>query len=187
MATQFDPRKFINAALFFAKNDKIGITKLNKLLYFCDFEHFRLYGRPIIGDQYVKMKAGPVPERVYSIFNSNFRDGQDDSLKSYFDVKDRKVRDFTERTIVPKKEPDLSCFSQSEIEIISRISDQYKGKTVASLSGKSHEEKPWKSTDILQKIDYRLILDDKDDAAVSKKYVDYRNDQDEELAKILGR
>ena len=65
MPTTFNFKKFVNAVLFFAEKDKIGITKLNKLLYYSDFEHYRLYGRPIIGDEYVKMGQGPVPERAY--------------------------------------------------------------------------------------------------------------------------
>ncbi|MDE1975295.1 MAG: SocA family protein [Patescibacteria group bacterium] len=187
MPSTFNAKKFINAALFFAERDTIGITKLNKLLYFSDFEHFRLYGRPIIGDEYIKMERGPVPERAYSIFNSNFRDKQDDSLSGYFEVKPRRILDFTEKTILPMRKADVSCFSQSELDVMGRVSEQYKGKTAAALSGKSHEESPWKKTDLFQKIDYRLILDDADGLSVSKEYVDHRDEQAEELADILGR
>jgi hypothetical protein len=42
--------KLINAIIFFAKNTRfLGKTKLCKLLYFLDFEHFKETGRPVTG------------------------------------------------------------------------------------------------------------------------------------------
>jgi uncharacterized phage-associated protein len=187
MPAAFNFKKFVNAVLFFAEKDNIGITKLNKLLYYSDFEHYRLYGRPIIGDEYVKMGQGPVPERAYSIFNSNFRDAQDASLKDFIEVKPRLIRDFSEKTIVPKIKPNLDCFSQSELEIMEQVSVQYKGKTAAMLSSKTHEELPWKKTMNLQKIDYKLILERSDSSSVSPDYARYREKQDEELGVLLAR
>ena len=187
MSTTFNFKKFVNATLFFAEKDKIGITKLNKLLYYSDFEHYRLYGRPIIGDEYMKMEQGPVPERAYSIFNSNFRDAQDASLKEYIEVKPRRIRDFSEKTIVPKIKPNLDCFSQSELEIMEQVSAQYKGKPANMLSKKTHDELPWQKTKSLQKIDYKLILDGSDSSGVSSDYASYREKQNEELGVLLAK
>jgi len=187
MSSTFNFKKFVNAVLFFAEKDKIGITKLNKLLYYSDFEHYRLYGRPIIGDEYLKMEQGPVPENAYSIFNSNFRDAQDASLREYIEVRPRLIRDFSEKTIVPKTKPNLDCFSQSELEIMEAVSTQYRGKTATMLSSKTHGELPWQKTKNLQKIDYKLILEGSDSSAVSSDYARYREKQNEELKDLLGR
>ena len=36
-----------------------GATKLNKVLYFSDFAHVRMHGRPITGAEYQKLENGP--------------------------------------------------------------------------------------------------------------------------------
>ncbi len=120
---EYSPEKFLNAILFFAHNvSKLGITKLNKLLYYSDFEHYRLYGRPILGDQYIRMERGPVPQASYAVFNANFEDSEDSSLKEAIEVRgenffSRQFNNAYERkSIIPKREADLSYFSKSEIE-----------------------------------------------------------------------
>src|SRR5258708_26258226 len=57
-----DRKKLIAAIMYFAKNtNKCGKTKLFKLLYFLDFEHFRQAGRSVTGLSYYAWKMGPVP------------------------------------------------------------------------------------------------------------------------------
>jgi uncharacterized phage-associated protein len=67
--------KLIQAINFFARNTrKCGKTKLFKLLYFLDFEHFKLTGRSVTGLSYNAWKMGPVP---VALFNEIEQPGDD--------------------------------------------------------------------------------------------------------------
>jgi len=58
--------KLINAIVYFAKNTNYcGKTKLIKLLYLLDFEHFRDIGRNVIGLDYYAWSMGPVPTSLF--------------------------------------------------------------------------------------------------------------------------
>jgi len=181
----YDLEKFINATLFFAKHvKKLGITKLSKLLYYSDFEHFRLYGRPIIGDCYIRMEKEPVPKESYSIFNANFRDGQDNSLRDAIYV--RKDPDSKLGLIVAKRKYDPSLFSKSEIEIMKRMAFIWKDATAKTASKQSHLEKPWEETSKFNVIDYKLAIDGQPDS-ISREYAEYREKEDLFLMEAIER
>jgi len=181
----YDVEKFKNAVLFFATRvGNLGITKLNKLLYFSDFEHFKRYGRPILGDRYVRMEQGPVPSISYATFNANFRDKQDDSLRDAFDVRAESVFNYSRKTIFGKREPDLDVFSSSELEVMRIVAERWCSATARAVSDQSHLEKPWQNTPELGEIDYKLALDDN---SVSRDYVDYREAADRLLEGVLSK
>ena len=184
----YDLEKFINATLFFAKNvKKLGITKLSKLLYYSDFEHYRLYGCPIIGDLYIRMENGPVPKKSYALFNQNFKHSTNDSLKKVIAVRPDNVSflgKVDRKTIIAKQKPNLSFFSKSEKEVMERIAFIWKDSTAKIISQQSHLEKPWKETTELQDIDYKLALDQPD--SISREYAEYRENEDRALEKILS-
>ena len=41
--------------------------RIFKILYFADEKHLALYGFPIVGDEYIAKKNGPVPSITYDI------------------------------------------------------------------------------------------------------------------------
>jgi len=172
--------KFINATLFFVKKKvkKLGITKLNKLLYYSDFEHYRLYGRPILGDNYKRMEHGPVPKRSYNIFNENFKNNTDDSLKNAIYLRLEEFSyDKETKVIVAKRKPDLSFFSKSEIDVMENVAFIWKDVMAETATYQSHLEKPWKETPKFQDIDYKLALNDSPDS-VSREYLEYQEKED---------
>lgn len=178
--------KFINATLFFAHRVKgLGITKLNKLLYYSDFEHYRLYGRPILGDKYLRMEHGPVPQTSYSTFNANFREELDDSLKNVIELRHETLISFERKAIYPKQEPDLSVFSKSEIDVMEDAAKEWNEATAKEMSERTHLESPWKETPELSIIDYKLILGGID--SISREYAEYREKEDQLLEDALTR
>jgi uncharacterized phage-associated protein len=169
---KFDQEKFREAIIFFANNvNTLGITKLNKLLYYSDFKHVKLYGRPILGDKYVKYKQGPVPEASYSLFNANFTHQISKFLSKDIEVKNKKVGPYNQKRIIAKRESNLEVFSKSEISILQAVASKFKNSTATDLSNRAHIEKPWKETAPFEYIDYKLILDNK---SVPKAYVAFR-------------
>src|SRR5947209_11343888 len=62
MIITHDREKLLNALAYFIENTSwYGKTKLYKLLYFLDFEHFKETGRSVTGLDYFAWEMGPVP------------------------------------------------------------------------------------------------------------------------------
>ena len=61
----FDQRKFQELVLYLSdksrEDRRFGNIKLNKLLYYSDFNAYRLLGRPVTGAEYRKYSEGPAP------------------------------------------------------------------------------------------------------------------------------
>lgn len=181
---QYQPEKFVNAAVFFAKKvNKLGITKLNKLLYYIDFEHYRLYGRPILGDVYIRMEKGPVPKKSYSVFKT-FRDNTNGPLEGLIYLRPEIFSLGKRETIVAKRAPDLTVFSKSEIEIMEKWAFIWKDALAKTVSEQSHLERPWKETAELQDIDYKLGLNND---SISREYAEYREMEDQLLERALSK
>ena len=62
MIANHDRAKLVNAIVYFGQHTKkCGMTKLFKLLYFLDFEHYKKTGRSVTGLRYFAWPMGPVP------------------------------------------------------------------------------------------------------------------------------
>jgi len=185
---KYNPKKFINCIIFFAQNTnpkKLGILKLNKLLYYMDFKHYREYGRPILGDIYIKMQHGPVPSFSYNLFQA-FRNREDgkiiQKLGDSIELKSLKVKDLYIEAIFPKREFDKSIFSASELEIMTKVAKKYSQDTGSAMSRKTHKaDTPWSKTPEMQTVDYDSALEDKGRSSISKKYSNHWQKQEEEL------
>jgi putative zinc finger/helix-turn-helix YgiT family protein len=63
----FSPRALMEMMVFYAaKPGGVLKTKLNKLLWYADFTHYRLHGVSISGATYVHLLYGPVPDNYGS-------------------------------------------------------------------------------------------------------------------------
>jgi putative zinc finger/helix-turn-helix YgiT family protein len=113
---------------------------LNKALFYADFKHFQQYGMSITGARYVHLEYGPCPDQfqnIYQLFLSKnvLITGGHHALKS------------------PEK-PDLSVFSDSEIEILEFVGQVASKDGGRKLLKVSHEEQAFKKTEPLQLISY---------------------------------
>ena len=199
MEQQFNENKFINAVLFFARNtnaDSLGAIKLNKLLYFSDFLHFKAYGRSILGDRYIKWPFGPVPSTanniIYSLLSGNAKSALGVNLASRLESKIKVQKDRLNgkklHKIIALEDPNLSFFSESELEIMEGVATQCRRLKLSGteLSRLTHlPGTPWSKTKANQEIDYRLILDDSDDS-VSVDYVDFWEKEADDLKELLA-
>ena len=68
MNVKFDKTKALNALLYVANRvQRKDFHKIFKIIYFADRQHLAEWGRPITGDTYIAMDAGPVPSRMYDM------------------------------------------------------------------------------------------------------------------------
>ena len=133
---EYDLEKLKNMILYLVKRlDGVLKVKLNKLLWYCDFLHFKETSVSITGSQYVRLKYGPVPnnyERIIGIMQPELLDKDEISFN-------------TEEGIVGEQftallEPDESIFSETEIQVMNFVADTFHKYTSTEIMNKSHQE-----------------------------------------------
>jgi len=152
---EYDLEKLKNMIIYLVKRlDGVLSVKLNKLLWYCDFLHFKETSVSITGTRYVRLKYGPVPdnyERITSIMQPELLD--EDEIE--FD---------TERGIVGAQftalvEPDNSLFSEKEMEVMNFIADTFRNYTSTEIKNKSHQETAYKKCKDQDVISYEYARD----------------------------
>src|SRR4030066_1226736 len=71
---KLDLAKLFNAILYFCKGGVLK-TKLNKLLFYADFKHFKNYTVSIKGARYVHVPFGPAPDKYGLYFATLIENG----------------------------------------------------------------------------------------------------------------
>jgi Protein of unknown function (DUF4065) len=124
--------------------DKLGATKLNKVLWYSDVIFYRLHGRTITGEEaYEKRQFGPVPKNINVILRSL---GVACKIKERANPTPASLR----REFVWLEAPAIENFSAEEIEILRNVMDQVcDGHSAASISDLSHDAL-WDETEIGQ-------------------------------------
>lgn len=150
-----DRKKLIAAIGYFAKNTSYcGKTKLFKLLYFLDFEHYKQTGRSVTGLQYYAWKLGPVPTFLYDELDSP----EPDFLEKIKLESSGYYRGNNTCDVKSLCEPDMSHFSKREINLIKSLAEEYKNTTATDMVEKTHlENLPWHKVYIEENKPQQLI------------------------------
>lgn len=133
--------KLINAIIFFVQNTKFcGKTKLFKLLYFLDFEHFSKTGRNVTGLDYFAWPMGPVPKSL-----NNELESQSEVTSSYLKIDKRVTVQGKEMLDVKPLIPfNLDIFSKRELNLLNTLSDEYLDSYANDMIEATHlENLPW--------------------------------------------
>ena len=142
--------KYRNVILFFAENvPNLGKTKLNKLLYFLDFDHFEKYGTSVTDDSYINKDLGPVPEHSEEIVCAM----QEAKL---LEVHPEPLIDYIRYTLLPLGQHDPSAFLPTEMEMLCGVADKWHHHTAQEIVIASHGEAPWIATRKGEQIPYAL-------------------------------
>jgi len=133
---EYDLEKLKNVILYLVKRlDGILKTKLNKLLWYCDFLLFKETSVSITGSQYIRLPYGPVPdnyERIIGIMQPELI-GKDEIP---FNTKEGIVGEQFTALV----EPDESIFSEKEKQVMSFVADTFRNYTSTEIMNKSHQE-----------------------------------------------
>lgn len=143
--------KLKNILLFYIeKFNGVFFTMMNKLLFYTDFYHYKMYGRGMSGLAYRAIQHGPVPvrwERIYSFYNDIHQE------IVHFDSGVEGTR------IVSDVSPKLSGFSNEEMQVMEKVYQRFKSENAAKISETSHEEVAWlKYVENKQLIDYTMAF-----------------------------
>jgi uncharacterized phage-associated protein len=163
LSFRFAPYKFVSAVTYLA--NRCGETtkmKIAKLLYFADKEHLLDYGRPVIGDKYIKMEWGPVPSKGYNLMKHDDRASVDD--QSLFD----EYIEVSGKLLTAKQAADERHLSDSDKEALDSVIAKYGHLTPKQLSDLSHREVAWKGAQMNGEMDYRLFFTSQEDQGIAE-------------------
>lgn len=142
---RLDLEKLYSAILFFCKEGVLK-TKLNKLLFYADFKHYKGYAISITGARYAHIPFGPAPDN-YEIY--------------YGALSSQKAIQFIEEIYPAKcggepvvgeiikavKKPDLSLFAASELRIMASVQEDFEKYNAREITDFSHKEVGYQETE----------------------------------------
>jgi hypothetical protein len=125
--------RFLNAALYFAKNtNHFDTIKLYKLLFLADRDCIKKTGQTITESTYRKIKPwGPVPKEVKALVDGMAAGDEHAPAISRFLTVEKQGKN-THINFVGA--PDLNYFTKDEISILEKLANKYKltpGKRIA--------------------------------------------------------
>jgi len=143
----FNITRIANAIIYFVNKDvhNLGKTKLMKLLFFTDKYHLEQFGRSVFGDTYHKLQQGPVPTITLNVINSlNEREKDDfteyaDEFSKYIRTEDSSNYGYATMRFIPNSKFNSKLFSKSELEILERVSEEFKDYSAKRISDLSHD------------------------------------------------
>jgi len=128
-----------------------GATKLNKILFVADFNHYGLYGKPISDEVYVHRSQGPTPKIMKTALTKLTQEGR-------IRVAHVEYHGYLQKRVVPLAAPNMSLFSQSEISFVDHIIEQCRDFNGSYMSKWTHELLPWLITKLEQEIPYEAVF-----------------------------
>ncbi|EKF17623.1 Panacea domain-containing protein [Nitratireductor pacificus] len=140
MMISHDREKMIQAIIFFAsRTRKLGKTKLCKLLYFLDFEHFKQTGRSVTGLRYNAWPMGPVPVSLYNEISE-----PPEEITAAVSIEEKETKNGQMLAIRPKVGFSSRLFSRRELSILEALAREYRDSTADEMVEATHlENQPW--------------------------------------------
>jgi putative zinc finger/helix-turn-helix YgiT family protein len=135
---RFDREKFTNSIIYLCK-EGTPKTKLNKLLYYADFKHFKEHAESITGTEYAHLPFGPAPDH-YNLYFSVL------ALKGLIKIEETEYGEYQGERIIAVRPPDLNIFSETELQVLAWVKEFFKSYTAGSISKFSHAEKGYQNT-----------------------------------------
>ena len=157
-ATGINEGRFKDLILYASKqladDPAFGSTKLNKVLFFSDFEAYRTLGSSITGAEYQKNHYGPTARLYVPLVDQMLG-------HAFVRIEKRFVGGHAQDVLTPLVEPNMKQFSTAELEIVDRIIAEMRTFTNTEASDLSHERSPgWQLLELGDTIPYETALID---------------------------
>ena len=119
-----------------AEDPRFGAVKLNKILYYSDFEAYRRLGASITGATYRKLSEGPAPLEMLP---------QREALLDSGDIaiEHRPYFAGVQQRVVPQREARTALFTSAELAIVDETIEAMWHMTAREASDFSHRELGW--------------------------------------------
>jgi putative zinc finger/helix-turn-helix YgiT family protein len=147
----FSESKLVQVFKFFCSKSEVSKTKLMKLLYYADHKHYKDYGVSITGSTYAHASFGPVLNRfetwLYIIVE------RESQVR-----REERIYDSCSGEIFISDPPDLSVFSETEIDTLSFVNRYFMNFSAKRIRDFSHKEKGYLETKNGEIISYKYAL-----------------------------
>lgn len=130
----FDPARYRSMVLHFCKAPGVPRTKLDRLLWYSDLEHFRVAALSMSGSRYVRQSHGPTPV------------GQDTLMAWLIDADKALTREEMSEGpqpwihLVSLEAPDYTLFSNRELALLAQVAERFKDTTARAIGEISRRE-----------------------------------------------
>jgi putative zinc finger/helix-turn-helix YgiT family protein len=152
----FDLDKWYSVVLELSRQrDGIVKTKLNKMLWYCDFLHFRDYSVSITGSPYLHLQYGPVPAHYDMLINLMELEGLITRTERVFSAERDIVGDVLSATSDLERGP----LTESERRVIRTVMSLFGDLTARQITEASHSERAYVETHEFQMIPYHYARD----------------------------
>ena len=138
--------KFAELVLYFFQHlDNLFKVKLLKLLFYCDFQHYRLTAQAITGQRYRAIQHGPVPQEYGQRLQEMVQQGL---LEASFHTSLVHSADGSPVLVYKATRPArLEIFNESERAVIEQVYQQLGKKSRVALEKLSHSERAWQANE----------------------------------------
>ena len=131
--------RLVEALVFFAQRLSPWKTKLNKLLFYSDFLHFKEYGVSLTGSRYCAIQLGPVPENYQSIFEYAARRG----IVKVEEISFNNGGVGEKFSIGEDREFNSDLFEERGLQTMERVCKQFEALKTQEIIDISHREPAW--------------------------------------------
>ena len=142
---RLDLEKLYSAILFFCKEGVLK-TKLNKLLFYADFKHYKGYAISITGARYAHIPFGPAPDNYEIYYGALFSQKAIQFIEEIYPAK-RGGEPVVGEIIKAVKKPDLSLFAASELRIMASVQEDFEKYNAREITDLSHKEVGYQETE----------------------------------------
>lgn len=151
-----NPQKIIEAITWIARRIP-GVDRYTvlKTLFYADKYHLQKYGRPVTGDVYIKMNAGPVASYAYDLIKGNgFLPKEILGLaEDAFDSTNPRG------SVTAKRNVDLDFFSETDLQCMEEAAAYCLTKSFSELYNATHQEPAWVEAEMNGPMRFELLID----------------------------
>ena len=131
--------------------DNVGLTVLNKLLYFIDFDFYEIYEKSLMGETYIKQQFGPTSEHLEDILLDLEHQEKIAKIPSLFGG-------FKQTKYSSLSDPEIECLLKHEVRHIDNVISVLSDMSGREISDYSHGDIPYMVAKDLKPLNYELVF-----------------------------
>jgi len=147
-----DINKLFNAIKFMCMKRGEVKTKLNKLLFYADFLHFKEHGKSITGAKYARLPYGPVIDNYEFFLGVMIH-------KQHLSVEEKMFGNYPGDLYIPKENPAIDVFEAEEIQTLAKVKSYFEDFSATMIKDRAHQEKGYRETEDYKPISYLYAAD----------------------------
>jgi putative zinc finger/helix-turn-helix YgiT family protein len=137
---KFKPEALMEMIVFFAsKPAGVWKTKLNKLLWYSDFIHYRYHSLSISGATYVHLPYGPVPDS-YTVYLGTLCESRTLNIQEVDFGFDRNGEQVTGEKLVSARPPRADALPPTAFPVLEAVHSYFEKAGSSGITKISHEE-----------------------------------------------